>query len=125
LPAGRMVVCGRAASNGKSERAVRWSQAEEADMFLQEEGRRVDKRPDTSDWCSCQRHDNPAQDGWNGWASSDGRGKVANGEPELSSCEYTMPVMDWMGSIQLIKARGVNYTAYTEAWRVPAEAFRR
>jgi hypothetical protein len=41
LPAGRMVVCGRAASNGKSERAVRWSQAEEADMFLQEEGRRV------------------------------------------------------------------------------------
>ncbi len=33
-----------------------------------------------------------------------------------------MPAIDWMGSIQLIKARGVNYTAYTEAWRVPVEA---
>ncbi len=33
-----------------------------------------------------------------------------------------MQVMDWMGSIQLIKARGVIYTAYREAWRVPAEA---
>ncbi len=42
-------------------------------------------------------------------------------EPEYSSCEYTVPVMDWMGHTQLIQAKGVSYTAYSEAKRVPAE----
>jgi hypothetical protein len=38
------------------------------------------------------------------WLSSDGE------EPEYSSWEYKVPMMDWMGHTQLIKARGVNCT---------------
>jgi hypothetical protein len=29
-------------------------------------------------------------------------------EPEYSSCEHTVPVMDWMGRTQLIMAKGVS-----------------
>ncbi len=40
---------------------------------------------------------------------------------EQLQVQYTVPVMDWTGSTQLIKARGVNYTVYMEARRVPVE----
>jgi hypothetical protein len=44
-----------------------------------------------------------------------------DGEAEYSSCEYTVPVLYWKGHMQLIVARGVEYTAFTEAKKVPAK----
>ncbi len=38
--------------------------------------------------------------------------------PEYSSCEYTAPVMDWMGQTQLIVARAVDYMICSKAKRV-------
>jgi hypothetical protein len=50
------------------------------------------------------------------WLSSEGE------EPEYSSCKYEVLVMDWIGRTQLIKARGVNYTGYSEVKGVLVEA---
>jgi hypothetical protein len=64
------------------------------------------------------RHAHPAQGGWSGWAAPNREMKWVlspDGKPEWSSCEYTMPMMDWTGCTQLIMARGGNYTVYTEA----------
>jgi hypothetical protein len=37
-------------------------------------------------------------------------------------CRYSVPLMDWQGNTQLIKARGVDYRIYAQERKVPSEA---
>jgi hypothetical protein len=43
-----------------------------------------------------------------------------SGGPEES--RYSIPLMDWQGNMQLIKARGVDYTICVQERKVPSEA---
>jgi hypothetical protein len=45
-----------------------------------------------------------------------------SGEPEESLCRYSVPLMDWQGNTQLLKARGVDYTIYAGERKVPPKA---
>jgi hypothetical protein len=55
-----------------------------------------------------------------------GRGKLVmspdSGEPEESSCRYSVPLVDWQGNVHLLKARGVDYTIYAKERKVPPTA---
>ncbi len=42
-----------------------------------------------------------------------------SGEPEESLCKYAVPLVDWKGSRNWLKARGVEYTAYAGKRKVP------
>jgi hypothetical protein len=53
-----------------------------------------------------------------------GRGQwvtSVDGKREYSKGEYTVPVLDWRGRVQLIAARGVECTATTETGGHPVE----
>jgi hypothetical protein len=45
-----------------------------------------------------------------------------SGEPEESLCKYSIPLRDWQGNRQLLKARGVDYTIYVGERKVPPKA---
>jgi hypothetical protein len=45
-----------------------------------------------------------------------------SGEPEESSCRYSVPLVDWQGNVHLLKARGVDYTIYAKERKVPPMA---
>jgi hypothetical protein len=48
---------------------------------------------------------------------------TCNGEdPRYSSCRYVVPVLDWKGCKELIRARGVSYTTQSEAREAPKGA---
>jgi len=43
-------------------------------------------------------------------------------DPRYSSCKYVVPVMDWKGRREWIRARGVGYTTPSELREAPEEA---
>jgi hypothetical protein len=43
-------------------------------------------------------------------------------DPRYSSCEYEVPVLDWKGCSESIKAKGVNYTTPSEQRDMPEGA---
>ncbi len=43
-------------------------------------------------------------------------------DPRYSSCEYEVPVLDWKGRSEWIKARGVSYTMPSEHRDMPKGA---
>ncbi len=45
-----------------------------------------------------------------------------SGEPEESSCRYSVPLVDWQGNTHLLKARGVDYMIYARERKVPPKA---
>jgi hypothetical protein len=45
-----------------------------------------------------------------------------NGEPEESSCKYSVPLVDWQGNVHTLGARGVDYTIYAKERKVPLTA---
>jgi hypothetical protein len=45
-----------------------------------------------------------------------------SGEMDKSLCGYSVPLMDCHGNVRLLKARGVDYTIYTEERKVPPTA---
>ena len=44
------------------------------------------------------------------------------GDMDESSCRYQVPLVDNQGNVQLLKARGVDYTIYTTERKVPPNA---
>jgi hypothetical protein len=60
------------------------------------------------------------------WLRTTGRPEwlTCEGEdPRDSSCKYLLPVLDWKGHEELIKARGVSYTTPSEAREAPEGAW--
>jgi hypothetical protein len=45
-----------------------------------------------------------------------------SGEMEESSCGYSVPLMDCRGNVHFLKARGVDYTIYSNQRKVPPTA---
>jgi hypothetical protein len=45
-----------------------------------------------------------------------------SGEPDESSCRYSVPMVDWQGNVHLLKARGVDYMIYAKERKVPPTA---
>jgi hypothetical protein len=43
-------------------------------------------------------------------------------EPEEILCRYIVPLVDWQGNMQLVKAQGLDYTIYAEERKVTSEA---
>ncbi len=62
-----------------------------------------------------------------GLRASGGPAWLAHGgeDPRYSSCKYEVPVLDWKGRSDWIKARGVSYTTPSERRDVPEGARRR
>ena len=45
-----------------------------------------------------------------------------SGEVEESSCGYSVPMVDCQGNVRLLRARGVDYTIYSNQRKVPPTA---